>query len=1053
LDSYNNFVYFTLPDIINNSVSIKTGTDKFCYIEFFNIQIEKPHVNDTVSYGKKIMLFPSEVRIRDLTYEARVLCDIRLSMIHNNVVKESSLQTFAYLFSMPVMVGSTLCNGLNSKECEHDKGGYFYINGKKKAVVSVEIINYNHIFVYKCNDMSHVCEVRSVKKSSIDYSILTQIKVSSQNTLSVILQQSPKKEFPLCKLFIALGADISEIESFIRVVGHPIVKKSIFHIKGVTKEEALSDVSKFLTNRKISTAYVEQILQTELLPHLGLLSTNKNKCVFLGLMVRQLLLTLDGKRSPDDRDHIFNKRVETVGELIGTLVKPLFKNLLHSLRKKVTDRTTLSNITTYIKSQNITKVLHGCFAKGRWGIPKSNYIREGIAQNVVFVNHIGADSYLRKIIVTIGKGSKNTKIRQLHNSKFGFTDPNDTPEGEMCGIVSNFATFNRVSFDINFCIVADVLNQRFKFKEFGESKITDVVVKVNGFILGFYSDPALFVSVFKTLRCQRIIHPDISICYSSLDQTIDICCNGGRLLRAVFRVFDDLDKQIQEAGSAQSVHSLWKWLIDNSVVVYIDGKEQDESNISMWVTNDTAYDYCEIHPSAMLGMCAGLTPFSNFSQSPRNIYECSMFKQAIGVYATNFNHRFDSPLHILSYPQKRIVSTAMSEFMGDNDLPCSTNVIIAVSPFHGFNQEDSVILNESAVQRGLFVSTSYKTVDTTEDRRKQPESEEIRLPPMSIRRSNFNYLKLDVDGIVCENVCVDEGDVLIGKVVINETGCIRDKSIICRESGVVDKVCVTKNSKGNKHIKIKIRCVRRPEIGDKFSSCEAQKGTCGMVYRQEDLPFTTDGIVPDIIINPHAFPSRMTINLLMEILIGKLTAITGEQIDATTFGHDGESLMAYVFENLKKYGVQSLGWEFMTNGETGEPLKAPIYVGVCSYQKLRHLVAEKMHVRSWGNVDPYTQQPNAGRSRDGGLRCGEMEKDCMIAHGTSHFCMERLNTMSDPFQVDVCINCGFMTTNREVCSNCDSKEICSTNLPFAAKLFFHQISAFHIKTGFKIKKI
>lgn len=445
------------------------------------------------------------------------------------------------------------------------------------------------------------------------------------------------------------------------------------------------------------------------------------------------------------------------------------------------------------------------------------------------------------------------------------------------------------------------------------------------------------------------------------------------------------------------------------------------------------------------------------------VHNSSMGKQAIGMFASSHQVRTDTIVHVLDYPQKPLVSTIPSQFMGFNNMPSGINAIVAIACYSGFNQEDSVIINKSAIDRGLFTVTSYRTLCDEEKKRSTYAYETIKLPPIDKRHHNYNYGFLDENGIIKKRigkqaVYVNKGDVIIGKI-LTKSGKDKEEEIVdCSvvikhgEEGFVDRIIETITPNGYKLIKVVIRNQRIPEVGDKFASRAAQKGTTGHVYSQEDMPFTSDGIIPDIIINPHAIPSRMTVNQLLECILGKTCALKGKFGDATPFSKNSFDIAEKLCEGLKNSGYERHGWEQLYNGFTGELIESKIFIGPTYYQRLKHMVSDKLHARSQGHVTTLTRQPLEGRSRDGGLRFGEMERDCMITHGVSRFLKERLFEKSDPYQVYVCELCGFFATTPKFCKGCNSDKISKCNFPYASKLLQLELNAMGIKTSMTIKK-
>jgi DNA-directed RNA polymerase II subunit RPB2 len=398
-----------------------------------------------------------------------------------------------------------------------------------------------------------------------------------------------------------------------------------------------------------------------------------------------------------------------------------------------------------------------------------------------------------------------------------------------------------------------------------------------------------------------------------------------------------------------------------------------------------------------------------------------MGKQAMGVFLTNYDQRMDTMANILYYPQKPLATTRSMEFLKFRELPAGQNAIVAIACYSGYNQEDSVIMNQSSIDRGLFRSLFYRSYTDQEKRVGMNILESFEKPMRSdtLKLKHGTYDKLDDDGIVAPGVRVSGEDIIIGKTApispdAEELGqrtkyhTKRDVSTPLRstESGIVDQVLMTTNAEGLRFVKVRMRTTKIPQIGDKFASRHGQKGTIGITYRSEDMPFTREGIVPDLIINPHAIPSRMTIAHLIECQLSKVSSLRGYEGDATPFT---EVTVDSVSRLLREHGYQSRGFEVMYNGHTGRKLVAQVFLGPTYYQRLRHMVDDKIHARARGPVQILTRQPVEGRARDGGLRFGEMERDCMISHGASAFLKERLFEVSDAFRVHICDICGLMT--------------------------------------------
>jgi DNA-directed RNA polymerase II subunit RPB2 len=436
------------------------------------------------------------------------------------------------------------------------------------------------------------------------------------------------------------------------------------------------------------------------------------------------------------------------------------------------------------------------------------------------------------------------------------------------------------------------------------------------------------------------------------------------------------------------------------------------------------------------------------------VSNCAMGKQALGIYMSNFNNRTDTMGNIINYPQRHIVSTKLSKYTYSNELPSGVNAIVAIMTHTGFNQEDSVMINKSALDRGLFTSTYYKIIRDQCTKNHSSSEEEIFVNPKSMCSvKNLSYEKLEEDGFCPKNTYVENGDVIIGKVMprkVSGKTTYQDNSISMKanDDGYIDMNYVGTNSEGYKFCKIRIRKNRKPEIGDKLASRSAQKGSLGMIYDHKDMPFTKEGIVPDIIINPHAIPSRMTMAQLMECIMGKVSCYLGAEGDATPFNSCGVENIASL---LEKTGLEKYGNEIMYNGRTGEQIKTEIFIGPTYYQRLKHMVADKIHSRgSNGPIVMLTRQCSEGRARGGGLRLGEMERDCFIGHGTASFLKEKMLDCADNYRVFICKECGMIANvnpdkNIYKCNHCkNATNIVQIRIPYAFKLLTQELYTMNV---------
>ncbi len=1087
IDSFNNLIhnFQKIFSDIPNIIIIPRKGEKYT-ASFGQVYIDPPIIEEN---KETRLLYPDECRLRDLTYDMTVSVDIN-EMVEIDK-KEVSNETKKKIFisKIPVMIGSDKCNltklSIDERvlrgECVNDPYGYFIIRGKERVLIPQERINYNHAYVFEQKIGSkypNCIEMRSMSEET-GHSVLVQLKLSSDARSMMFYIPYVKEDVPVDIIFKAMG--YTKEQDFINIICSDSCKEKINILKILfrgssvkTKEDAFvyvgnKNITPVLEENKVN--YAEQVIENEIFPHIGF-SNEKERATLLGIMASKLIDTYLGKRVQDDRDNISVKRIDTPHTLIGDLFRILLKRLIETSKKYLEKRQDI--VSSISKINNITNSMRYSFSTGNWGIQKNNYIRVGVCQVLSRLTYSASLSHLRRLNIPIGKEGKNTKIRQLHPTQIFFIDPSESPEGQSIGILKNLSMLVLFSRNSNIIIVKDIIkkcdniipytfNEEEKEKEI--FKQINCNVYVNGHLIGKTINPVLLTEEIKKLRTNGLINYDVSIGYDKDDGEIHIYCDGGRLIRPVLKVENNKVIILDYISDCIKNRKRISWIdvVEKGLICYIDANEVENSLIAMYPKDlkefpdhVEKYDYCEIHPSLMFGVCTSAIPFPDHTQSPRNCYQCSMFKQAIGIYTTNIKKRTDTVGHVLHYPQKSIVTTSYKKLLKYDDMPSGINAIVAIMCYSGFNQEDSVILNKSAVERGLFVSSVYKTLTCEEKKKSSHSFESICVPGYNIRNKTYNYNKLDKDGVVRKGVYVIKGDVILGKVqnkmYKDEETEKTDKSYTIKlgEEGYVDEIYDTISSEGNRLIKIKVRQTRIPEVGDKFASTNAQKGTTGMIFPQEDMPFTCDGITPDIIINAHCIPSRMTVGQLIESVLGKKSTILGKRADSTAFTEGSYDPVEGISKELHNLGFQKHGYETMYNGMTGEQLKARIFIGPTYYQRLKHLVQDKYHSRAFGTVTMLVRQPLDGRSRDGGLRLGEMERDALISHGTSAFIRERLYSMSDAYEVIVCNNCGMFASNLEYCKNCNDSLV-RVQIPYGSKLLFQELNAMNIKTVFKVK--
>ncbi|MAF89174.1 MAG: DNA-directed RNA polymerase subunit B [Euryarchaeota archaeon] len=547
-------------------------------------------------------------------------------------------------------------------------------------------------------------------------------------------------------------------------------------------------------------------------------------------------------------------------------------------------------------------------------------------------------------------------------------------------------------------------------------------VYLNGRIVGNTDDALKLSDEMRNLRRQSVIASDVSISYIDTENELHINTDEGRVVRPLIRVEKGVPILTEDyLNKVKNDEMSWGDLVRRGIIEYLDASEEENTFIAL---NDSElteeHTHLEIDPAAIFGVCGNFVPFLNHNMATRVTLGANMSKQGTGLYASNYSIRTDTQKHLLNYPQMPLVRSVPMDLVNYDERASGQNLVVAILSQGGYNMQDAIILNKASIERGIGRTVSFRTYKASEQRYPGGQIDSIEVPDKEVRgyRSETCYRHLGEDGIAETESLIGEEDVIIGKTspprfleVMEEFGISvknrRESSLGAKtgEGGIADTILISENLEGDKQVKVKLRDPRVPELGDKFSSRHGQKGVVGQVLPQEDSPFTASGIIPDLIVNPHAIPSRMTIGQLLESIGGKLGSIEGRRIDASPFTGESEDDMR---AQLEKHGFTNTGKEVMYNGVTGEKLEAEIFVGVVYYQKLKHMVVDKIRARSRGPVQILTRQPTAGKARDGGLRVGEMEKDTFVAHGASLLLKERLLDESDKTTVPVCNGCGLV---------------------------------------------
>ncbi|CRG95941.1 DNA-directed RNA polymerase III subunit, putative [Plasmodium gallinaceum] len=1154
IESYNYFIKREIKTIMNATTNkiIKSDIDEHFYVEFLDINVGTPSIEENMI---ETNLTPQICRQRDLTYSAPIYVDVEY-VKGNSIITKNNVE----IGRLPVMLRSDICvlNNKNEEElmklgeCPYDPGGYFIVKGTERVLLMQEQLSKNRIIVemdIKHNICATITSTTAESKS--------RCAIVYKNNKLYLKHNSFIDDIGVCIILRAMGYE-SDQEIFQMVGSQGKYLNGILlslyelyteNIK--TNLDALLYIGKKIRPRLLAKGFFSSMKEKQvknekdiieegldflsrvLLSHIQQKSKydfrNKARCICL--MIRRVLDSANNKNEIDDKDYYGNKRLELAGQLISLLFEDLYKRFYFTLKKQI-DQTLSkymqSNYNSKLKNNGnindnypdvfrnlpkdiITRGMQTAISTGNWNIKRFKMEKSGVSQVLSRLSFIACIGMMTRLNSQFEKGRKVSGPRALQPSQWGVLCPCDTPEGESCGLVKNLALMTHVTNDNenneNLIEILYTLGVEDSDSLTGEEIYKEGVffVILNGIFLGVHKRPKKFMKRIRYLRRYGKIGQFVSIYDNFLHNAIYISTDGGRLCRPLIIVENGKSKLLPEhIKSLENGKINFFDLLKSSVIEWIDVNEQNNLLIALNESDiSSSTTHLEIDPLTILGVVAGLIPYPNHNQSPRNTYQCAMGKQAIGAIGYNQFVRCDTLLYLLVYPQKPLVKSKTIEFINFEKLPAGQNAIVAVMSFCGYDIEDAIVMNKSSIDRGFGRCMSLRK-HSVELKKYFNGSSDIVLPsPLVINKlqqqklvqqqqlennnnnvpskienikensgktiSNINkddlknstnkdikkYHSLDMDGVASIGYLLKEGQVYvnkfspknikdhvkdIGKIDINDFKLNETKYKSVYPS-YIDKIIFTENSEGLKIYKIIMRQTRLPELGDKFSSRHGQKGVVGLLVNQEDMPFTESGICPDLIMNPHGFPSRMTVGKLLELVSSKSAVMDGEFKYGSIFsGTPFEEVAKILF----KYGFNCSSKELLYSGLTGEPLETYIFMGPIYYQKLKHMVQDKIHARARGPRQLLTRQPTEGRSKEGGLRLGEMERDCLIAYGVSNLLLERLMLSSDVCDVYICEDCGMMGYDLycTFCKKCDKNVV--VKMPYACKLLFQELQTMNV---------
>lgn len=1151
--------------------------DKEIVIRMKNIHLGRPTIKE--ANGAEHPATPMECRLRKLTYFSPVYLDFK---IIDEDKPAPEIEERVHIGNLPIMVRSAQCN-LHANHISHlcgdadrklspytstedadrlkellrragedplDTGGYFIINGTERVLISMEDLAPNRVTVEKNKKYAHETEVAKIFSQKDGVRKPLNIEKRRDGMLMVKIPSAGTTPIPVVLLMRALGME-NDKEIFAAIAG-PVeaMKYTVANINDVkdneeygveSTEEALQWLEKKFAagqQKEYREARIQNLLDKELLPHLGSSEDNREKkAIFLGRIVRQVLEMAITNRDPNDKDHYANKRVRLAGDLMEDLYRVSMQQLARDLKYQLErhhNRKRELRINACLRPDVLTQKIMHALATGNWVGGRS-----GVSQLLDRTTYLAALSHMRRVTSPLVRSQPHFEARDLHPTHWGRLCPNETPEGQNCGLVKNAAQMIDVSEEVPEADVKELLREA-GVDSSPAGWAEGSRIHVNGDIFGLHKNPTKLVNQFKRRRRQGRIRSEVSIRHDSENRDVFINTDRGRILRPLL-VLEDGDLKLSKESLENIRSGEWTFndLVSNGVVEWVDAEEEEdllvaprpydlpmsspENNrpinpanvewlnlgeeqishanlrVEVHMPNGESvfeefsvplnyyqedidalrrkqkrknlilvYTHVEIDPQLILGVCASLVPYPEHNSTPRVTGGTAMVKQSLGLPSANYRLRPDTRMHVMHYPQQSIVGTRAMKTTNFAQRPGGQNFVVAILSHHGYNMQDAVVINRAAVERSLGRSSFIRTYNAENKRFPGGQEERIEIPGTGLDeikglKSWESYTHLERDGLPTPETFLSsvggESSVLVGKTSpprfleeahghFLQAQERRESAMMVRhgESGWVDNVYVTESLDSTLLCRIVVRSEKIPEIGDKFASRHGQKGIIGRLVDEQDMPFTVDGVVPDLIINPHAIPSRMTVAHVLEMVGGKVGAMEGRHIDGTAFsGEKEDSLRAGLLRN----GFAHTGRESMMSGETGEAYEAEIFAGVIYYQRLHHLVSSKLHARSRGRVQILTRQPTEGRARQGGLRFGEMERDCLIAHGASMVIKDRLLDESDGWPLQVCNNsgCGHIAyydwkRRTPVCPICgDRADVHTVQTSYAFKLLLDEMKS------------
>lgn len=1138
LNSYNHFLNQIGLILASYKVQLNPGN---VWGEFSNPIFSFPHNTElTAGKGTKTLMYPAHCRQNNTSYLSEVYCTFSIYAIDPNTGQKvlHSKPSFIFIGKIPVMLHSRICN-LYGKTPEQryqlgesisDPGGYFIIKGAKKLLLKKESLRTNLPLMYedkkeyvvrytaKTLTESTVVIVKDTKMGvhvtftkmgiadhHLNIFILFYILGLTENTVetsmkfieSFVVDEKPErmqKRRSFLRQFLTM--------TIVTFNGYASEQNKIFSILG-------SAFTKLPEYNKTDYGPLIQLIRREFFSNIAYdynepESTMFAKIKMLGYMVAKLADFHGGFRELDDRDSWEHKSLIDQGEHMAFMFNLVWKKMIEDFNSDIKDKKLAepAQLAKTLKVNTLAERFVSSFVQGQWVSAKGSK-EVPIADTLKEDNLMALYAHLSRVIVMTNRKAKIVLKRFVSFTQWGAICPNQTPEGEGCGLVKYLAMLAVISLNRDDKQIYDALIR--------ENHVTPQLKSgyfnslfLNGVHVGYCNSKVLYEQLILTRRKKKIAVDTGLVLDTNSD--IWIMTTPGRICRPLMIVNQKTGRLVLEEKNLKG--QPLNRLMEEGAIEYIDIAEQQYPRIYIAATlkdleekrqrieesyqnylnvvqdatatdemkssakaawdsysSEKKYTHAEVHPAAILGIAAGSIIYPETAPGPRITYQSGMETQALGPDISRIQLSFPTSFKMLLNPDVPLVGTEVKKALGFEEAPTGKNLIMAINIYGGSNQEDSVVLNKASVDMGKFKVAFYYSYKATICQR-PTHSERLEMPK-DIKPSDLEkYSKLDKStNIVRIGERVKVGDCLVAKVIVpNDGSGPKNDSLFVeiKKDGVVDEVFITENSDGCKMIRIRLRDIRDPEVGDKMAMSPSQKGTIGEIIPPEDMPQVVhpdpylNGIIPDIIFNPHGFPSRMTIGIFYQALSGWLATLTGKRINATAFsGADYNQIKA----KLEEFGFKNQGKVPMINGKNGEMLQAQIFMGPVSYSLLRHFVHLKSQARATGKVQALVRQPVEGMRKEGGTRFGEMEQGALIEYGATEMLRDRMMFSSDVYRVPVCENCGTIAIAHAQrgefkCNSCkQSSDFVVVTIPYIFKLFVQLVSGFNIKLTMKTRRI